>query len=338
MKKFSHHQKAFSLVELSVVILIIGILISVVSQGVDLLSAYKRTAAQKLTKTSRVSSVGGLVLWYETSLDESFSDSDEVDGVVVSQWGDVNPQNSIKLNAKAGQKTDSTQITYNIASGGTSANTSGPTYVENGINNLPTLRFTNNGTSAYRYLAVDKQMSNIPNDSMTLFLVMRYRSGAGFFVDRVCNIAGVPNSDCGSTPLRGNPLFELHVQSDGSLSPYVRSNTGNFPSIATAGWDSGYNLLSGKDYVLTLQRDYGGSFTLYVNGNSTYSVGIPSKLDDGAAISLDPFKIGRHIITNDENTDFDMSEFIFFSGPMRVNSRKEIEDYLGKKYNIAITH
>lgn len=338
MKKFSHHQKAFSLVELSVVILIIGILIAVVSQGVDLLSAYKKTTAQKLTKTSRVSSVGGLVLWYETSLDESFSDSDEVDGALVSQWGDVNPQNSIKLNAKAGQKTDSTQITYNVASGGTSANTSGPTYVENGINNLPTLRFTNNGASAYRYLAVDKQMSNIPNDNMTLFLVMRYRSGSGFFVDRVCNIGGVPNSNCSSTPLQGNPLFELNVQSDGSLSPYVRSNTGNFPSIATAGWDSGYNLSSGKDYVLTLQRDYGGSFTLYVNGNSTYPGGVPSKADNGAAISLDPFKIGRHIITDAENTDFDMSEFIFFSGPMRVNSRKEIEDYLGKKYNIAITH
>jgi hypothetical protein len=97
-------------------------------------------------------------------------------------------------------------------------------------------------------------------------------------------------------------------------------------------------LLSGKDYVLTLQRDYRGSFTLYVNGNSTYSGGVPSKADDGAAISLDPFKIGRHTSGDGDNTDFDMSEFIFFSGSMKVNSRKEIEDYLGKKYNIAITH
>lgn len=325
MKIFSSHSKAFSLVELSIVILIVGVLIAAVSQGLDLLADYRITTAQKLTKTSRVSSINGLVLWYETSLDESFSTADETEGAVVAQWNDVNPQSSIKLNAKAGQKTDSTQISYNVAAGGTSGNTSGPTYIENGINRLPTLRFTNNGASAYRYLVVDQRMQNTPNDSMTLFLVMRYRSGAGFFVDRVYNNAG-------------KPLFEFYVASDGSLSPYIRSNSIDFPGIGGAGWDSGYNLSPGRDYVLTLQRDYGGNFTLYVNGNSTYPGGVPSKKDDGMAISLDPFKIGRHAKEDGENTDFDMSEFIFFSGPMRVNSRKEIEEYLGKKYNIAITH
>ena len=338
MKISSSHSKAFSLVELSIVILIIGILIAAVSQGLDLLADYRITTAQKLTKTSRVSSIDGLVLWYETSLDESFSTSDETEGAVIAQWNDVNPQASIKLNAKAGQKTDSTQIAYNVAAGGTSGNTSGPTYIENGINRLPTLRFTNNGASAYRYLVVDQRMQNTPNDSMTLFLVMRYRSGAGFFVDRVYNNAGVPTNDPATAPFAGLPLFEFYVASDGSLSPYIRSNSIDFPGIGGAGWDSGYNLSPGRDYVLTLQRDYGGNFTLYVNGNSTYPGGVPSKADDGMAISLYPFKIGRHSKDDGENTDFDMSEFIFFSGPMRVNSRKAIEDYLGKKYNIAITH
>ena len=323
MKISSSHSKAFSLVELSIVILIIGILIAAVSQGLDLLADYRITTAQKLTKTSRVSSIDGLVLWYETSLDESFSTADETEGAVIAQWNDVNPQASIKLNAKAGQKTDSTQITYNVAAGGTSGNTSGPTYIENGINRLPTLRFTNNGASAYRYLVVDQRRQNTPNDSMTLFLVMRYRSGAGAFIDRVF--------------VSGRQLFGFHVAADGSLFSVIRSTTLDFPSIGGASWDSGYNLSPGRDYVLTLQRDYGRNFTLYVNGNSTYPGGVPSKVDNGMAMSLDPLKIGRHF-TFDENHDVDMSEFIFFSGPMRVNSRKEIEDYLGKKYNIAITH
>ena len=134
------------------------------------------------------------------------------------------------------------------------------------------------------------------------------------------------------------PLFGFDVTPDGSLVPIIRSNIINFPGIGDSGWNSQYNLSPGRDYVLTLQRDYGRNFTLYVNGNSTYPGGVPSKVDNGMAISLDPFKIGRHVIRLDVNLDFDMSEFIFFSGPMRVNSRKAIEDYLGKKYNIAITH
>ncbi|MBM3590130.1 MAG: prepilin-type N-terminal cleavage/methylation domain-containing protein [Alphaproteobacteria bacterium] len=47
-------RKAFSLIEISVVILIIGILIAGISQGIDLYNDFNLTKARNITKNSRV--------------------------------------------------------------------------------------------------------------------------------------------------------------------------------------------------------------------------------------------------------------------------------------------
>ena len=65
MKNF--HKKAFSLVELSMVILIVGILIAGVSQGIDLYQDSRLATARSLTKNSRVGRIPDLVSWYETT-------------------------------------------------------------------------------------------------------------------------------------------------------------------------------------------------------------------------------------------------------------------------------
>lgn len=330
--------RAFSLMEVSIVIVVIGILVAGVNQGLGLFYKTKIKSAQALTKGSRVNNIKGLIVWYEPTLDESFISSETNNGSTISQWNDVNPQSSDKLHAKAGQKTDATQITYNLAAGGTSGNTSGPTYVERGINNLPTLRFTNSGSSAYRYLTVDKRMSNVPTGSMTLFLVMTYRSGAGHFIDRQYHDANYIPVATASAINGGQPLFQLYSASDGSLSAYIRSNTVDFSSIGTAGWDVGYDLKSGSSYIIAVQRNYGSNFTVYVNGNSTYAGGTPSKTDSGEPITLDPYKIGRHAVSDTQDTDIDVSEFIFYADNVSTKDRKLIEDYLGKKYNIKVTH
>ncbi len=331
------NQRAFSLVELSIVILIIGVLVAAVGQGMELLQESRINAARVLTKGSRVSAVNGLVFWLEPSLEESFNANEIFNEAVISQWNDTNPQSAMKLHARAGQKTNPAEITYNIAAGGTSANTKGPVYIEKGINNLPTLRFTNSATD-YRYLVLDKSMSNSSTGGMTLFLVMTYRSGAGWFIDRAYHDANFAPVASASAINLGQPLFEFNVAADGSLSPGIRTNTVNFPSIGSAFWDSGYDLRPGKPTILTLQRDYGKNFTLYIDGNSSYAGGDPSKADSGEPIDLDPYRIGRHAVSDTQDTDVDISEMIFFTGEMSSRNRKAIEDYLGKKYNIKVTH
>ncbi len=60
-------RKAFSLIELSLVILIIGILIAGVTNGSRMIVAYKNSVAANHTNNSVASGVKGLAFWYETT-------------------------------------------------------------------------------------------------------------------------------------------------------------------------------------------------------------------------------------------------------------------------------
>ena len=118
--------RAFSLIELSIVILIIGVLIAAVGQGVDLLQDARLSAARMSTQSSRVASIKNLIAWFEPTSLESFGGVEMNDGDAVTNWRDINPTNPIKLQTTT---------------------TSAPTYKRSCINNLPCLSF--NGTTNY---------------------------------------------------------------------------------------------------------------------------------------------------------------------------------------------
>jgi prepilin-type N-terminal cleavage/methylation domain-containing protein len=117
-------KKAFSLIELSIVILIIGILIAGITQSSRLLSKSQLQSAQILTKSSPVSSIKDLSLWLEPTLPESFGSTElPDDSSAVASWHDIN--------AQAANKNDATQET--------SANQ--PLFISKCINGLPCVRF-----------------------------------------------------------------------------------------------------------------------------------------------------------------------------------------------------
>ena len=66
-KKPIFYKKAFSLIEISVVIVIIGILIAGISNGIDLYQDYRLTSARNLTKNAPISRIPDLKLWLETT-------------------------------------------------------------------------------------------------------------------------------------------------------------------------------------------------------------------------------------------------------------------------------
>ncbi len=121
MKK---NKLAFSLIELSIVILVIGILVLGVTKGSNILNKSRLESARNLTKNSPVHGIDGLSLWFETSTDDSFLDSETQDSGFISQWKSINSQ------------TDSDFIITQ------SNNALKPTYVKNGINNLPAVEFS----------------------------------------------------------------------------------------------------------------------------------------------------------------------------------------------------
>jgi len=118
--------KAFSLIELSVVILIIGILILGAIKGSDLYQEYRLQNFRKLTNDSPVRRISDLALWLETSNVNLFQNSLDLrrvkDGDKIKKWFDA----SLKNNGLHLLQDNESRM---------------PSYVLNGINNLPSVKY-----------------------------------------------------------------------------------------------------------------------------------------------------------------------------------------------------
>ncbi|MFM8185655.1 MAG: prepilin-type N-terminal cleavage/methylation domain-containing protein, partial [Alphaproteobacteria bacterium] len=173
---------AFSLVEISIVLMVIGILITGVSKGIDLFYDFKLGQAQSMTAKSPVISTPNLTLWLETTSPNSFEVKLPLNNDKIAIWKDLNPQRIFKVNV----------------SQSTSANK--PTYVQNAINNLPALKFANDIELRSENLALNDFLSS---DQATIFLVQNNFSGD----TTTTSISWVPTSnnlDSGSELARLN--------------------------------------------------------------------------------------------------------------------------------------
>jgi len=95
IKKYKNFNTAFSMVEISIVILIIGLLIAGISKASDMIIDSKVKTSRSLTKGSPVPRLSNLALWIETTTSESWSDR-ERGGPTLTKTGailkDINPQ------------------------------------------------------------------------------------------------------------------------------------------------------------------------------------------------------------------------------------------------------
>jgi len=144
-------KKAFSLFELSIVILIIALILVGTVQTTKLIKKSHLASAQALTQNSIVNNLDGLVAWYETSLDSSFDQDQAVDGALVRIWYDNNPKALTKNNAL--QNTDFYKPTYtiNVFNGG-----------------IPAMRFNNS--------VMDFDGTSLAYSAYTIFVVEQRRS------------------------------------------------------------------------------------------------------------------------------------------------------------------
>lgn len=141
---------AFSLIEISFVILIIGILIFSISQATDFINESKLRSLQNLTKSSGINSFDSLVAWYETSLDESLDISSRINNAKISTWNDINPNSQVKRNAT--QTVEANK----------------PTYSDTGIANLPLIRF-----AGQNFLNMPDGTVPFVNSEYSIFFVLR---------------------------------------------------------------------------------------------------------------------------------------------------------------------
>ena len=152
--------KAFSLIEVSIVILIIGILIAGVTQSTSLYNKFRVNMAQSLTRSSPVSGIKDLLLWYETSMDNSFIASEIADSVTtknISTWRNISSQTTSAPDATASALLR-------------------PVYNASMINGLPSLTF--DGSSDYLVVnGISDQFSG-SNKPATIFMVAKMASTA----------------------------------------------------------------------------------------------------------------------------------------------------------------
>jgi type II secretory pathway pseudopilin PulG len=146
------NKKAFSIIEISVVLLIVSVMVAGIATGRSMITKSRLTNAKSLTQKSIVNEMGDdLIAWFETSLESSFIPSEsKTDNSLITVWKDSNKSAITKNDAKIGVS---------------------PTLVQNVFyNSIPGVRFT--GT---QYLNFDGK--KFAKNSYTVFVVEQRRSG-----------------------------------------------------------------------------------------------------------------------------------------------------------------
>jgi len=123
-----NRKTAFTLIELSVVVIIIGLLATGIMKGISMVHNARLSSARSLTTSSRINEINGLIAWYETSLLDSLNQSQTSDASQVGEWRDISA-GSISTQKNKLSRTLSASVTYKM----------------NGINNIPSIQFTSSG-------------------------------------------------------------------------------------------------------------------------------------------------------------------------------------------------
>ncbi len=226
-------KKAFSLIELSIVILIIGIIVAGVTQASRLASQMRLNTAKTLTQSSPAASIRNMVLWLESTSDSSLIPSEASDSSPVSTWYDINPTNINKLVF-------------------TQSNTSyQPAYSASSINGLPSLKF--DGSSDYFEISYDV---NLNPSAFTVFAVTRIIDASAYgaiFSSRVASsFSGYMFYAAPTTP----QAFQIWLGNG--------STWGNSGTVSST-------ISLNKPTVMSATFD-GSSLTLYSNGTSAGAV------------------------------------------------------------------
>ena len=301
MKNF--HKKAFSLVELSMVILIIGILIAGVSQGIDLYQDSRLATARSLTQNSRVGRIPDLVSWYETTNENVFSEGTtsftNIEKIQADQkinrWKDSNP-NSI-------YKYDATQTT--------SANQ--PKIIFDNDTSLPIVRFDGNP----RYLALPDGTVPYGNSEYTVIFISKYDSSCS-------NRCGVLGSGNYGTNNQTN-AFRYTISTAKNVYNYWW-----FTDIV-----SPENAISPNKFQIFVFDYNKATRNIYINGTNVKSISSSgresTKLNNSIGLTcLTNCSGGREYLIGS------IAELIIYDRALLNSERKDIEKYLSKKWSIKI--
>ncbi|MFM7620383.1 MAG: LamG-like jellyroll fold domain-containing protein [Alphaproteobacteria bacterium] len=293
--------QAFSLIELSIVILIIGILVAGVTQSSRLVRQIRLTVAQSMTRSSEVSAIADLAFWAETTLDNSVinsAGSSQIDdGNSILTWNDSKFNNSFKINVS--QSNASLQ----------------PTFKADGINGLPSINF--NGVNQTLF---SSPTSPLPASDKNYSLVAVWRSNNNSSIDGRQIVGQTTN------PVSFDRLGSIVIQNPGT--------------IGFSGWANNYfptSVLVNTNYITIISVNNNvttNNISVYNNSNtaSTGSSQAPANLNLGSGL----FYIGGNDAVANYHFSGLISEILVFDRFLKPDEIRAVNGYLSKKYAIKI--
>lgn len=269
-------------------------------KGGNLVSLARLMNARSFTSNSPVPKIGGLLAWYETSMKASLSESEAYEDAQITAWYDISP------NSIADQR--NTLTSRNVAPapvcpvedpGCASDALTNITYQPDGIGKLPSLEFTSSG------LAALGTFYQGPSSQLSVFLVFRPTVAPNTIAKVLLD------------------TFTGSQYSVGIKSTALTLNTGT-PANATT-----FSFSSGINYIVAA----------YFNGTS--SKAFSNVADTGESLSLGTGEFVGLTVGTDVNYENNftglISEIIIYNRPLKLQERKDVMNYLSKKYQIAVT-
>ena len=270
---------AFTLIELSAVLAVIGILIAGVMTATNLVKQSKIVAAQNLTKASPIVNITDNALWLESSAESSFKDSETSDGDAVTTWYD--------------QKNSPNKSSI-IAVGG------GPTY-SNTINYIHALKFSN----PTRYLEI-QDASFLNNTDYTIIVLEKRQSAtAGYFIGD-------------SSVSTANQTLLLGYSADANISHSQGTGNAYTSNVST------YSSSKDTPRIFTFISDSTNGKKTYINGILAAESSDKTKLSNISKLVIGKGYTGE------------IGEIAIFTRALKIEERKETENYLGSKYSAKI--
>lgn len=306
-------KSAFSLIELSIVIIVIGILISGVIQGRSLIMKAAVDSARSLTESSPVASLNSLSLWLESTSDKSFLTSESEDGELVSIWKDIKPNTPFKAQAVQ------------------SDNTYKPKYVSNAINFLPAIELQTDTThmDINNFLPAGSSLT-IAN-SFSIFVV------AQTTITR--NTFSLPESTSGMSCISHQSMLlrgshgDTHYPGQDAAGASISFGTNGVSFCEHSSSYLPVLMIHDDDYLkptVILMEYNDKSPSLYINGTFKHT-GLTSL----KTYVYPPVTIGGPSLDRENTMLGYVGEIIVFDEVLKSADRDAVNDYLKQKWGIS---
>ncbi len=349
MIKNNFKKTAFSLIELSVVVLIIGILIAGITAGSRLVRNSKLASAAQFTKSSDINSIPDLVLWLEPTQENSFATtSTNSDNLTYANVASLQDANYLKDTLRPDNReyiarwNDITPRAFpgNKKSVYQDVALRRPMYIANAINGLPALRF--DGKTQYLYSQNNATTPSAPpfnpgDKSITYIAVFNYYDPTqSTHVPILDQYVGFANSTV--------DLAELGMGYGGQNPRSLSLLTWN-PKWNSSGQEGLGTILGGNNYIGMISLE---DTSVLPTNNLIYCLNSSScskKTHDTRASSSNNFIVSANEFAlaarscsgcSGQRLNGFIGEVLVFDRALKNEEMDVINKYLSKKWGIAL--